>query len=55
MFRGELKIAEVASRFTDVDAFTSLISSIGFKLKSSVRLSGANLSLAVSSQVPLTG
>ncbi|KAI0033796.1 methyltransferase-domain-containing protein, partial [Vararia minispora EC-137] len=31
---GELKIAEVASRFTDMDAFKSLISSIGFKLKS---------------------
>lgn len=31
---GELKIAEVASRFTDVEAFVSLISSVGFKLKS---------------------
>ncbi|KAI0080656.1 hypothetical protein K474DRAFT_1657462 [Panus rudis PR-1116 ss-1] len=31
---GELKIAEVASRFTNIDAFCSLISSIGFKLKS---------------------
>ncbi|KAF9222074.1 hypothetical protein BS17DRAFT_796869 [Gyrodon lividus] len=29
---GELKIAEVASRFTSVDDFTSLISSLGFKL-----------------------
>jgi ribosomal RNA-processing protein 8 len=31
---GELKIAEVASRFTDVDEFVSLINSIGFKMKS---------------------
>ncbi|KAF9008921.1 methyltransferase-domain-containing protein [Cyathus striatus] len=31
---GELKIAEVASRFTDVSAFESLITSIGFRLKS---------------------
>ncbi|GBE79347.1 25S rRNA (adenine(645)-N(1))-methyltransferase [Sparassis crispa] len=31
---GELKIAEVASRFTDVDEFTSVVSSIGFRLKS---------------------
>ncbi|KIJ70248.1 hypothetical protein HYDPIDRAFT_104934 [Hydnomerulius pinastri MD-312] len=30
---GELKIAEVASRFTSVDDFTSLVSSLGFKLK----------------------
>ncbi|KAF8843193.1 hypothetical protein BDN67DRAFT_964848 [Paxillus ammoniavirescens] len=30
---GELKIAEVASRFTNVDDFTSLISSLGFKLQ----------------------
>ncbi|KAG2077575.1 hypothetical protein BDR04DRAFT_1088654 [Suillus decipiens] len=30
---GELKIAEVASRFTDVDAFVSLINSVGFKMK----------------------
>ncbi|KAG1753879.1 methyltransferase-domain-containing protein [Suillus paluster] len=30
---GELKIAEVASRFTDVDEFVSLIDSIGFKMK----------------------
>ncbi|KAH7916100.1 methyltransferase-domain-containing protein [Hygrophoropsis aurantiaca] len=29
---GELKIAEVASRFTDTDEFVSLIGSIGFKL-----------------------
>ena len=36
--RGELRIAEVASRFTDVDAFTSLVASIGFKLRSKVRL-----------------
>ncbi|VDB96959.1 unnamed protein product [Peniophora sp. CBMAI 1063] len=31
---GELKIAEVASRFTDVEAFKSLVSSCGFKLTS---------------------
>ncbi|OCH90736.1 hypothetical protein OBBRIDRAFT_584527 [Obba rivulosa] len=31
---GELKIAEVASRFTDVDDFASLVNSIGFRLKS---------------------
>nr|GAT54016.1 uracil phosphoribosyltransferase [Mycena chlorophos] len=31
---GELKIAEVASRFTDVEVFTSVIAAIGFKLKS---------------------
>ncbi|KAG1755859.1 methyltransferase-domain-containing protein [Suillus lakei] len=30
---GELKIAEVASRFTDVDEFVSLISSIGFRIR----------------------
>lgn len=29
-------IAEVASRFTSVDDFTSLISSIGFKLQKKV-------------------
>jgi len=29
---GELKIAEVASRFTNVDKFTSVVSSIGFRL-----------------------
>ncbi|KAJ6509909.1 methyltransferase-domain-containing protein [Mycena vitilis] len=31
---GELKIAEVASRFTDVEEFSKLVTSIGFKLKS---------------------
>ncbi|KAI0356492.1 hypothetical protein OH77DRAFT_1423426 [Trametes cingulata] len=31
---GEFKIAEVASRFTSVDEFTSFICSFGFKLKS---------------------
>ncbi|CCM04867.1 uncharacterized protein FIBRA_07060 [Fibroporia radiculosa] len=31
---GELKIAEVASRFTDVDAFVSLVCSFGFQLTS---------------------
>ncbi|KAG2369966.1 methyltransferase-domain-containing protein [Suillus spraguei] len=34
---GELKIAEVASRFTDVDAFVSLINSVGFKMKAKVK------------------
>ncbi|KAH0840082.1 putative uracil phosphoribosyltransferase [Lanmaoa asiatica] len=34
--RGELMIAEVASRFTSVDDFTSLINSIGFKLQKKV-------------------
>lgn len=33
---GELNIAEVASRFTDVDEFSSLVASIGFQLKSKV-------------------
>jgi len=31
---GELKIAEVASRFTDAEEFVSLVNAIGFKLKS---------------------
>ncbi|KAG5648681.1 hypothetical protein DXG03_000027 [Asterophora parasitica] len=31
---GELKIAEVASRFTDMEEFQSLVGSIGFKLQS---------------------
>ncbi|KAI5124858.1 hypothetical protein M0805_007291 [Coniferiporia weirii] len=31
---GELKIAEVASRFTNVDKFTSVINSVGFRLVS---------------------
>ncbi|KAF5369795.1 hypothetical protein D9758_001179 [Tetrapyrgos nigripes] len=30
---GELKIAEVASRFSDLNAFIALVSSMGFKLK----------------------
>ncbi|KAG8218800.1 methyltransferase-domain-containing protein [Butyriboletus roseoflavus] len=34
--RGELMIAEVASRFTSVNDFTSLINSIGFKLQEKV-------------------
>lgn len=33
---GEFKIAEVASRFTDVDAFVKLVSSVGFRLESKV-------------------
>ncbi|KAK7049664.1 25S rRNA (adenine645-N1)-methyltransferase [Paramarasmius palmivorus] len=35
---GELKIAEVTSRFTDIERFVNLISSIGFKLKSKVAM-----------------
>lgn len=34
--RGELKIAEVTSRFENVDQFVSLVSSVGFKFKSKV-------------------
>lgn len=34
--RGELMIAEVASRFTSMDKFISLINSIGFKLQKKV-------------------
>lgn len=45
---GELKIAEVASRIEDVQAFTSLISSMGFKLTSKVRVEFAVESSPVS-------
>ena len=34
--RGQLKIAEVSSRFENVDQFVSLVSSVGFKFKSKV-------------------
>lgn len=34
---GELKIAEVASRFSDVGEFESLVASLGFRLTSKVR------------------
>ncbi|KAG6854994.1 hypothetical protein C0991_005923 [Blastosporella zonata] len=34
---GELKIAEVASRFTNIEEFQNLIGSTGFRLKSKVR------------------
>lgn len=34
--RGELKIAEVTSRFTDVEEFKDLVASIGFRFKSKV-------------------
>ena len=34
--RGQLKIAEVSSRFENVERFVSLISSVGFKFKSKV-------------------
>lgn len=35
--RGDLRIAEVASRITDVKEFTSVICSVGFRLVSKVR------------------
>lgn len=35
--RGELKIAEVTSRFSSIDKFISLVSSFGFKLTLKVR------------------
>jgi len=38
-FSGELHIAEVASRFTSIDKFVELITSIGFRLKAKVRAS----------------
>ena len=38
MYSGQLKIAEVSSRFENIDQFVSLISSIGFKFKSKVYL-----------------
>jgi hypothetical protein len=31
-FSGSFKVAEVASRFTDVDAFVAAIKKVGFKL-----------------------
>lgn len=34
---GELKIAEVTSRFTNLDAFIALINTIGFRLLRKVR------------------
>ena len=38
MYSGQLKIAEVSSRFENIDQFVSLISSVGFKFKSKVYL-----------------
>lgn len=38
LFSGTLRIAEVSSRFTDINAFVDLISDVGFKLKSKVYL-----------------
>ena len=35
-YSGQLKIAEVSSRFENVDQFVSLISLVGFKFKSKV-------------------
>jgi hypothetical protein len=37
IYSGELKIAEVTSRLKNVDAFVSLVTSIGFGLESKVR------------------
>ncbi len=37
-YSGELKIAEVASRFINVKQFISLVSSIGFRLSSKVSI-----------------
>ena len=37
LLRGELKIAEVTSRFVSTDEFKSFVSAFGFKLKSKVR------------------
>ena len=36
MCSGELKIAEVTSRFTGVDEFVAFVTAFGFKLKSKV-------------------
>ena len=44
--RGELKIAEVASRFATVDDFVSLVRDVGFKLKKKVGGSYAAFALA---------
>lgn len=38
LYRGELKIAEVTSRFTDVHQFATIIGDLGFKLISKVGL-----------------
>lgn len=35
--RGELRIAEVTSRFTSIDAFVALITSLGFESTHKVR------------------
>jgi hypothetical protein len=37
-FRGTLKIAEVTSRFEDINEFVDLVTSMGFKLESKVNL-----------------
>lgn len=49
--RGELKIAEVTSRFTDVDAFVSIVSDLGFRLQRKVRISRALSSLGMGTDV----
>lgn len=40
---GELKVAEVASRFSDVDKFISLVCQFGFQLQSKVRVDHTRL------------
>lgn len=37
--RGQLRIAEVTSRFTNIDSFLYLIGSMGFKISHKVRSS----------------
>ncbi|KAK7061606.1 uracil phosphoribosyltransferase [Favolaschia claudopus] len=51
---GELRIAEVASRFTDVEEFAQLVSSMGFKLKSK-NDSNTHFTLFEFKKVPVTG
>ena len=40
MKSGELRIAEIVSRFSDADAFFSVLREIGFKLVNQVGISG---------------
>ncbi|KAJ7228790.1 methyltransferase-domain-containing protein [Mycena pura] len=51
---GELKIAEVASRFTDVEEFIKVVSSVGFKLQSKSD-SNTHFTLFEFMKVPCTG
>lgn len=39
-FSGELHVAEVISRFTDIEQFQSLLGTLGFRLKSKVWICG---------------